>query len=102
MPAVVKEKVNNKKHFEIKTNHKPKTFFNNDSTYNKDGAELLFKIDEFIKPLYEEYIEKGFNIREIQQIINISVTTNEIHNSVKLSEKLYQEARKQFLDDRKF
>lgn len=86
----------------VKSNFKPKSFFKDDSSYNEEGAKLLFEVDAFLKPLYTRYLASGHNIREIQQIFNIVVTNNEVENSVKLTEDLYKEARQKMLDERTF
>lgn len=78
----------------------PKSFFKTDSKYTKEGAELLVRIDSFLEPLYKEFIQKGYNLREIQQIVNNSVTHIEVKHSVDFAEKSDQEERKKVLDAR--
>lgn len=78
----------------------PKSFFDAKSKYTKEGAELLNRIDSFLDPIYDEFIKKGYNLREIQQIVNNSVTLIEVKNSVKFAESADQEDRKKMLDAR--
>ena len=96
------KKSSNKNETVVKSNFKPKSFFKDDSSYNQEGAKLLFEVDSFLKPLYTKYLASGHNIREIQQIFNIAITNNEVENSVKLTEDLYKEARQKMLDERTF
>lgn len=78
---------------------KSKTFFLDNTRLDEVGSELILTMDDYFDKLYEKYISKGYNPREITQILNQSVTLIETKHSVKFSNEYDKKMRLEKLDD---
>lgn len=74
-----------------------KSFFKPDTSHTVEGAKLSLQLDEFLSKIYQEYYSSGYQLREIQQLVNNSVTTQEMKFCVKASDEIYTDARQKKL-----
>jgi hypothetical protein len=54
--------------------------------FNEDGTNLIIEAENVLKPLFEQYKEKGYNIREISHLIGFGL--NAVENIEALKDML--------------
>lgn len=72
---------------------KSKTFYKTNSTLTTDGAKLSSELDAYFDKLYNDYMNLGYSLRELTQIIQSSVTYVESKKSISFSDKYDKEER---------
>ena len=75
------------------------SFYNENSALTGTGLMLSEELDAYFTAMFEAYIEKGYNLRELTQVINGSVTLVESKQSLEFSEK-YNKAKRMELAGR--
>jgi hypothetical protein len=53
--------------------------------YRKDAFKLQYQIDEKLSPLFNDYIRRGYSIREISHLILLTVFELELDNVMEYS-----------------
>lgn len=73
-----------------------KTLFNENETLKKEEYQILDKINKALKPIFDEYLEKGFSTREIGKIIIEQMSIIEVQYRSRIISKSRNALRPQF------
>lgn len=72
------------------------SFFNENETLKKEEYEIIGKINNALKPIFDEYLEKGYSTREIGKIIIEQLFVIEVQYRSKIISKFRQALRSQY------